>query len=190
MFPRYRGYVSVASAYASCSADVFLTGGLVRSTKLIVLLALTTTGCFEYAHVEDAAPLPEPGKQVRVQLAAPQRLELGSVTVNDVSRIEGDVYQSDGDTLAIFSRKIFSSYGGSHFTNGAVFYFNRSEFGRLEQRKVLPVATGIAASAATVGIVAATYLAIELGGGGEGPGSRDAPEQSRVFRIPLVWFTP
>jgi hypothetical protein len=166
------------------------SGGLVRRTNLILALALTTSGCFRYARVGDEALLPEPGSEVRLQLATPLELDLGSTTVHDVSRIEGDVYESIGDTLAVFSRRIFSAYGYKQYTNGAVFFFDRSQLSRLEQRKLMPVNTGIVAGAATAGVLAAIYFAADLGGGAEGSSSRDTPQNNRVVKIPFVWIIP
>lgn len=159
-----------------------------RKSNLILVLALTSSGCFQYARIGDEAPLPESGAEVRIHLAPAQTLELGSNTVHDVTRIEADVFESQGDTLAVFSRRIFSAYGYSQNTNGAVFYFDRSQFGRLERRSLMPVQTGIAAGAVTAGVLAVLYFATDLGGGAEGSGSRPAPQYGRVASVPLLWI--
>jgi hypothetical protein len=157
---------------------------------LILTLAWIASGCYQYFPVEEAAPLPEPGAEVRARLAAPQPLELGSVTIHDVSTLEGDVYRSDGDTLAVFSRRIISTYGFRQHTNGAVFYFDRSQFGRLEQRKLVPVKSAIAASAIAAGVVLGLYYALDLGGGAEGPGTGAGQVFGRTVGIPLNWIIP
>jgi hypothetical protein len=160
---------------------------LVRTKVLILFLAVFSSACTQYFQIEDAALLPEPGAEVRARLAAPQPLELGTVTIHDVNRIEGDVYRSEGDTLGLFSRRIWSAYGFSQYTDGAVFYFDRSQFERLEQRKLVPVKTGIAVGAVAVGVVASMYYLIGLGGGAEGDPS-PGTEFSRVVGIPLNWI--
>jgi len=180
-----RGTSDISVQQTGESLEVF-----VRTTNLILVLAVSSSACYQYSQVEDAAPLPEPGAEVRAQLATPQSLELGSLTIGDVSRIEGDVYQSEGDTLSIFSRRVFSAYGAGHYTNGAVFYFDRSQFGLLEQRSFVPVKSGIAIGVVAAGVVAAVFLIAELGGGAEGDGSRDAPQVSRVVRVPFGWIIP
>lgn len=159
-------------------------------TSLILLLAVSSSACYQYFEIEDAAPLPQPGTEVRVQLTAPQRLELGNVTVNDVGRIEGDVYRSKGDTLALFSRRIFSAYGFNRYTDGAVFYFDRSQFSRIEQRNLAPVQTAIAVAAITAGALATMRIALAIGGGAEGGGPKDGPGFGRVFAIPFGWIVP
>lgn len=161
-----------------------------RNTSVILTLALIASGCYQYFPIQEAAPLPEPGAEIRAQLAAPEALELGSVTIHDVSRLEGDVYQSEGDTLAIFSRRIYSAYGFRQYTNGAVFYFDRSQFGRLEERRFLPLRTAIAASAITTGVVLGLYYALDLGGGAEGPGPDSGDVFARVPGIPIGWIIP
>ncbi len=161
-----------------------------RTTTLVLMLAMSSSACYQYFPVEEAAPLPEPGTEVRAQLAAPQPLELGTVTIHDVSRIEGDVYESEGDTLALFSRRIFSAYGFDQFTNGAVFYFDRSQFGRLERRKFLPLQTGIAAGAITAGVLATMYFVLDLGGGAEGPNTKPDPQVARAAGVAFSWIVP
>ncbi len=163
---------------------------LVRTTNSILALALISSGCAQYVHVGDSTPLPDHGTEVRIELAPPQTLELGSTTVHDVTRIEGNVFESEGDSLALYSERVFSAYGHNQYTNGAVFYFDRSQFGRLEERRIMPVRSGITAGAIAVGALAALYLAIELGGGAEGPGSKDAPQFDRVIPIPIGTIVP
>ena len=161
-----------------------------RTKILILILAVTSSGCYQYFPVADAAPLPEPGAEVRAQLASPQPVELGTMTIHDISIVEGDVYRTEGDTLAVFSRRIFSAYGFRQFTNGAVFYFDRSQFGRLEQRKLVPWRSGIAAGAAAAGVVAAMYFLLDFGGGAEGNGTPPPPTPKRGSAIPLRFTIP
>lgn len=159
-----------------------------RKTTLILTLAATTSACYQYYSVEEAAPLPEPGTEVRIVLTSPQPLDLGSMTINDVSMVEGDVYEIEGDTLGLFSRRLRTYYGFSERTDGAVFYFDRSQFGRLEQRQLVPWKTGIAIGAISAGVLATMYLALDLGGGSEGNGTVIPPQPSRAPGIPLNWI--
>lgn len=161
-----------------------------RAKILILILAVTSNACYQYFPIADAAPLPEPGAEVRAQLSSPQAVELGTMTIHDISTVEGDVYRTEGDTLAVFSRRIYSAYGFRQFTNGAVFYFDRSQFGRLEQRKLVPWKTGIAAGAAAAGVVAAMYFLLDFGGGAEGNGTNPPPTPKRGAAIPLRFTIP
>lgn len=160
-------------------------------TKLILVLAVASSACYQYYQVEDTAPLPEAGAEVRAELTTPQDLDLGDQTLHDVSRIEGEVYRSGGDTLGLFSRRIHTAYGSRQFTDGAVFYFDRSQFVRLEQRTLAPVQTGITLGVLAAGALTAVFLVSDLGGGAEtGSGSRNAPQNGIVVGVPLNWIIP
>jgi hypothetical protein len=162
----------------------------VRTTTVILMLAVTSSACYQYFPVDRAAPLPEPGVEVRARLNTPQSLDLGSLTINDIGVVEGHVRRAEGDTLSIFSRQIFSAYGSKHFTNGAVFYFDRSELGQLEQRELVPWRTGVAVGAITVGVLTTMYFALDLGGGSGGNGGIPDPQPGRVVAIPLNLLIP
>ncbi len=156
-----------------------------RATTLILVLSVTSTACYQYFPVQDASPLPEPGAEVRAQLSPPVSLDLGTMTLHDVSAIEGDVYASTSDTLALFSRWLRTSYGGKYATDGAVFYFRRSQFRQLEARRFVPVKTGIAVGVVGVGVMAAYYFAMRGAGGSEGPGLADGTDFHITGSLPL-----
>jgi hypothetical protein len=149
---------------------------VVRITTLTLTLAFASTGCYQYFPLQEEAPLPEPGAEVRAQLTSPQALELGATTIHDVRDIEGDVYESVGDTLAVFSRLLGTSYGQSLHTDGAVFYFPRSQLQQLEERRLEPVKSGLAVGAIAVGLLVAYEAAMSGAGaarGGTGDGGGD-----------------
>ena len=121
------------------------------------------------------APLPEPGSEIRLQLAETQSVDLAGVTVHDVERVEGEVHVTGGDTLGVFSRWIQTFYGRRYATNGDVFYLPRYQLEQLEQRHLLRGRTVIAAGAAVVAVATIFELAIRSGGGseaGDSPGGR------------------
>jgi hypothetical protein len=157
---------------------------LVRTTTLTLILAVASTGCYQYFPVQEEAPLPEPGAEVRAQLALPQSLELGTTTISDVSAVEGDVYESNGDTLAVFSRVLSTPYGASLHTDGAVFYFPRSQLQRLEERRFEPVKSGLAVGAIAVGLLV-TYQAAMRGAGAAGGGNGDGGGEVAHVVVPL-----
>ncbi len=157
-----------------------------RTTPLILTVALTSSACYQYFPVDDSAPLPDAGVEVRIQLQSPQSLDLGTMTINDVSTVEGHVYQSNADTLSLFSNMLRTYYGFRQRTNGAVFYFDRSQFGLLEQRKLVPWKTGVTVAAAVAGLTAFMYFALDLGGGSEtGPPIPPDPGTGRTVLIPI-----
>ena len=77
-----------------------------RTTPTILLLALSTSACYQYFPVYDTEPLPEAGAEVRIRLDAPQMLDLGTMTISEVSTVEGHVRQSESDQLSVFSNEL------------------------------------------------------------------------------------
>ena len=113
------------------------------------------------------------------------------MTINDVSQVEGHVYQSGSDTLGLFSNRLRTFYGFRQRTNGAVFYFDRSQLRLLEQRKMVPWKTGVALGTAVVGLGAFWFLSVEWGGGGESGGTPiPDPGFGRAIPIPVSKLLP
>lgn len=163
----------------------------VRATSLLLTVVLFSSACYQYFPVRESAPLPEVGTEVRVQLESSEALDLGTMTINDVSRVEGHVYQSGSDSLGLFSNKIRTFYGFTQRTNGAVFYFDRSQLRLLEQRKIVPWKTGVALGTAVVGLGAFWYYGVGLGKGGES-GTPEVPDPGfgRSMPIPVSVLLP
>jgi len=132
----------------------------------------------------DSAPLPEAGAEVRIQLESPSELDLGTMTINDVSLVEGHVHGSNTDTLSVFSNKLRTFYGFRQRTNGAVFYFDRSEFRLLEQRKLVAWKTAVATGTTVVGLGVLMHVALGLGAGGES-GTTNPPPPEAGFGTPI-----
>jgi hypothetical protein len=150
---------------------------LLRTSKLLALLALSSTACYRYAQVPEAAPFPERGAEVRVTFSPPRSLNLGTITVHDITTLEGEVYRNLPDTLAVFSRWLNTAYGGKRATNGAVFYIPQGEIRQLDERRLLPLQTGLATATAIAAVFAVFKLALKSGGGstpGEPPPIDDA----------------
>ncbi|MCZ6918507.1 MAG: hypothetical protein O7I93_17160 [Gemmatimonadetes bacterium] len=147
-------------------------------------ILLSQAGCYQYVPLADTAPLPEAGSEIKLQFSSPQAMELGSMTVHDVSEIEGEVFEIEGDTMAVFSRWLRSAFGPKYATDGAVFYVPRSHTSRLEQRRFIPVKTGLAVGVAVVATVAIFKAAQKLGGGSN-PGENGGEEFRIVFPLPF-----
>jgi hypothetical protein len=158
----------------------------VRTTPLLLMVTLVSNACYQFMPVDASAPLPEAGAEVRFQLQSPQALDLGTLTLSDVASVQGHVRQSHADTLSLFSSDLRTAYGFRQRTDGAVFYFDRSQFRTLEQRELVPWKTGVAAGTAIIGMAAFWYFAIELGGGSESGGTTPPPPGfGQVATIPL-----
>lgn len=161
-----------------------------RAAFLIVPLALTSSACYQYFPVAQNAPLPEEGAEVRVHLASPQELDLGTMTIDEVRTVEGYVREAESDSLSLFSSELRTYYGYTQRTNGAVFYFDRSQFGLLEERRIVPWKTAAAIGTATVGIGAVMYFAIELGGGSENDQIPNNPDLGITANLPISKLLP
>jgi hypothetical protein len=158
----------------------------VRKTPLVLVLALTSSACYQYFPVHDTDPLPEAGAEIRIHLESPQSLDLGTMTINDVSRVEGHVRASTSDTLSLFSSQLRTFYGLRQHTNGAVFDFDRSQFAGLDQRKIVAWKTAAAIGITTVGLAILMNEAIGFGGGSEpGPPPVDGSFKNTA-NIPLL----
>ncbi len=150
-----------------------------RAIVFGLLLLFPLSACYEYVPIHDAAPPPEAGTEVRAQLTSPQPFNLGPRTLNDITTVEGVVYPNDNgsDSLALWSRKLSSAYGGQYFANGNVFYIPRAQIRQLEQRRLAALPTAVAAAVGTGALVGIVTLLTGGGGGGvggEGEGGTEA----------------
>ena len=162
-----------------------------RNTGLLLMVTLVSNGCYQFLPVDDSAPLPEPGAEVRFQLQSPQALDLGTMTLSDVASVQGYVRQSQDDALSVFSSDLRTAYGFRQRTNGAVFDFDRSQFRTLEMRELIPWKTGVAAGTALIGMAAFWYFAADLGGGSDTGNPPPPPSGvSRVVTIPFNLVLP
>jgi hypothetical protein len=155
------------------------------------MVFLFSNACYQFMPVDESAPMPEPGAEVRFQLESPQALELGTMTLNDVASVQGHVRQNRGDALSVFSSDLRTAYGFRQRTDGAVFNFDRSQFKTLEVRQLVPWKTGVAVGTALIGMATFWYFAVDLGGsGGTGNPPPPPPAASRVLNIPLTFVLP
>ena len=141
-------------------------------------ILLSQAGCYQYVRLADTAPLPEVGTEIKLEFSPPQAMDLGSMTVHDVSVIEGEVFEVSGDTVAVFSQWLQSAFGHRYATNGAVFYVPRSHTKLVEQRQFMLVKTAVAVGVTVAATVAVFTLTTQLGGGAD-----PDPGNGNEFRI-------
>jgi hypothetical protein len=154
-----------------------------RPCVLIGFAALASGGCYQYRPVPDLSVTPEPGAEVRVRLSTPRPLEMGSVTLSDITLVEGEVFRARPDTLSLFSRWLRTAYGSRHHSQGAVFVFPREQIVTLEQRKLDPLTTGLAVVLLVGAGIGLVVVAAELAGGGSVP--PDDPGPTFGLRAPF-----
>jgi hypothetical protein len=121
--------------------------------------------CLTYRPLD--RPVPVPGTEVRATLAIPIAVPLGQITVQDVDRIEGLVYQANRDSVVISTSWVYTREGSRYAANGSVLYFTHRDLALLEVRHLSPVRSGLA-GLVTVGLAASLLAGVKraLGGGG------------------------
>ncbi len=152
-----------------------------RSVLSLALL-FSVNACYVYVPVGDT--MPEPGKEIRAHLSPQQDFDVGSITVHDVTRVDGIVYTSSPDTVAVFSNWLYQTLGRRFDSGSAVYYLTRDELGMLEERRfhplrsVVSVALGVGAFASVF-----TFVADAGGGSNDDGGKSDINQRlSRPFR--------
>ena len=147
-------------------------------------ILLSQAGCYQYVPLAETAPLPEAGTEIKLEFSPPQDMDLGSMTVHDVSVIEGEVFEISGDTVAVFSRWLQTAFGQRYATSGAVFYVPRSRTKQVEQRQFMLVKSGVAVGVAVAATVAIFKAALTLGAGSS-PGDGNGGDEFRIV-FPLA----
>ena len=140
-----------------------------RSYLAIAAFAGLSGACYTYQYQPLAAPAPRPGVEVRAELSTPIRVQIGEMTLNDVSLVEGQVYYAQGDSVMVWGQWIYTRGGTRFSANGGSLYLDRQHVGTLQVRRLSAVRSGVA-GAVTVGLVVALFQLVEsaLGGGGSG----------------------
>jgi hypothetical protein len=139
----------------------------------VVVAPVYLAGCFHYVPV-DAGLTPATGTDVRVTLTNPEPFNLGEVTVNSVSLVEGTVVETSTDSLGMWVKWLHPAVGDKVDANRAAFNVPRGNLTRLEEWKVSRKAT-LVAVAATIGVVGAMLGLVSLardnngGSGGVNP---------------------
>jgi hypothetical protein len=127
--------------------------------------AVLLSGCYTYQPL--TRPTPEAGAEVRATLAQPVPLQVGDLTIHDVDRIEGQVHSADGDTVRVWGAWLHTRSGGRHSANGGSLALPRDRIATIEQRRLSPARSALAALVVG-GVVAALFTLVEGALGGSG----------------------
>lgn len=152
-----------------------------RSVLSLALL-FSVNACYVYVPVGDT--MPAPGKEIRAYLSPHQDFDVGSVTVRDVERIDGIVYTSSADTVAVFSNWLHQTFGRRFDSRRAVYYLTRDELGVLEERRIHPLRSAVSVVLG-VGVFASVFTFVaDAGGEQNDSGNKGDAQQglSRPFR--------
>lgn len=145
-----------------------------------VVAPVYLAGCFHYVPV-DATLTPAPGTDVRVTLTSPEPFNLGEVTVNAVSLVEGTVVDPSPDSLGMWMKWLYPAVGDKVDANRAQFYLRRGNLTKLEVWRVSGKGTALAV-AVTVGVIGAMLSLVSLarGSGGDGGGNNPPPIGAQI----------
>ncbi len=150
----------------------------------VLSLICSLTACFTYVPV--GTTFPELGQDVRVHLSPTQAIDLGSITVQDVTRVDGTVYSMDGDSLAIWSQWFRTRSADRHFANGHIHVVPRTQASNLEVRR-LHVARTVLATAGVIAAGTAVFaFTADLGGGGIAENGNGGTQTSLAGLIPIL----
>ena len=128
--------------------------------------------------------MPDPRQEVRVHLSPATAFEVGSTAIPGVEIVEGEVYESDAQSLAVWTSLLRSRFGFDYRPDVAVLYIPRDHISRLEERRLAPAKTVLAIGAGAVVVVTIFELARAVGGGGSLLGEGDGADASVVRFLP------
>lgn len=146
---------------------------------LSVALLFSISGCYVYVPVSDS--MPKAGKEVRAHLSPQRDFDIGSVTVRDVTRLDGILYSSSSDSIAIFSEWLHQTFGRRFNSRRAVYYLSRDAIGGLEERQFHPMRSAVAV-ALGVTTFASVFTFIADPGGNAGDQTNEGGVASRLAR--------
>nr|NIY07960.1 hypothetical protein [Gemmatimonadota bacterium] len=131
---------------------------------LSLSLLLTTGACFHYVPGSDATPR---GARVRVELTRPTPVELREVTANSVTNVSGEVVSSASDRLVLSVFALRAAGGFEYLSGGETVIFPNDVVGRVEERRISPVRTALAAALVGAAVYAISATLGGSSGGGE-----------------------
>ena len=156
---------------------------IVRRVATVLLYTMPLSACYTYGAVPPTTALAA-GTEVRAYLSEPRSLDLGSMTVNNINRMEGNVYREDDDSLSLWTNWVHTQFGNRFAANGSVFYVPRDDIAQLEQRK-LQIGGSILLFGAVIGAVVG-LIAIANASGSGGAGENGGDILPRIVK-PISW---
>ncbi len=131
-----------------------------------VLLPAYLAACFHYVPV-DAGWMPHLGTNVRATLSNPRPFDFGTLTVNDVRRVEGTVVETYPDSLGLWVTWLYPLVGEKYDANRSQFYLQRTGIAQLEQWRVSSKDTAVLLGVAA-GVMVGLLAVVKFAGGGDG----------------------
>ena len=141
-------------------------------TIWLILMSLSSSGCYQFFPVEEGV-MPDPGQEVRVHLSPARAFEVGSTPIPGIETVEGEVYEHEAQSLAVWTSMLHSQFGFSFRANGAVLYIPRDHISGLDARRLVPAKTVLAIGTVAAAIVTIFTIADAVSGGGSFLGGQE-----------------
>ena len=149
-----------------------------RALGAMLTGVIASTGCYTFVPVDDVVP--DAGTEVRLALSPVQDFDVGAITIRDVNRMEGLVYQTNGDTIAVWTDWLYSLSGNRYYANGEIHSVERTAVPRLYVRRLnAPFTVGLLVGTAAVG-TGLWFFATDVGSSSGGPPGPGGDTQSMV----------
>lgn len=144
-----------------------------RITAFFLIFSLT--GCYSWVGTGPAEL--ERGDRVRVYLSEPSSFDVGSLTANNVVRLDAENVRWEDGQL-VLSAWWLTAAGGREFAgDGRTVYVSGERIDLIERRQINGIETGLVVAGTVVGLV---LLGAAVGGtggaGGNGGGNGGTPQ--------------
>ncbi len=166
--PSWSGYHGYEVSYR----DHFSEEETIMRILLSVALLLPMSACYVYVPIGSA--IPESGEEIRAHLSPARDFDVGTVTVRDVARIDGIVYETTDSSVAVWTSWLYSAYGSRFGSQHAVYYLPRHQVANLEVRRLQPARSAIGIGVG-IGLTAAFLNLLTNPGGNQGSGGKIPP---------------
>jgi hypothetical protein len=135
---------------------------------------LWLSGCFQYYPLAPDV-VPASGTKVQATFSSPSSFDLGPETLRDVTRVEGTLVQSGGDSLAVWVRWFYREQGGQVDGYNAEYTLRQNTVSQLSAWRLSPGRTALAALVVGGLIAVVSVLGLNGAFGGTSGGTNHQP---------------
>lgn len=135
---------------------------------------LWLSGCFQYYPLAPDV-VPAPGTKVQATFSSPSSFDLGPETLHDVTRVEGTLVQSGGDSLAVWVKWFYREQGSQVEGYNAEYTLRQNTVSQLSAWRLSPGRTVLAALVVGGAVAALSVLGLNGAFGGTSGGTNQQP---------------
>jgi hypothetical protein len=139
----------------------------------VPLVALLVSGCYSYVGLGNRTP--SNGADLRLELAPPRDVTLQTVTLHDVTGLQGRLVSLDGDSMGVSVRRLWGLEGRSYEALGIGVNVPRNAIATVSEKRVSAPRTGMAVVALSAAIAGVIFSVRELVGAGGGTRPKPQP---------------